>query len=124
MSRLCDLEINCAARRVLVRHWIDLGKAALRTTNGVLTVHGTLDKLPHANGPLTPSVLAELASELRRIPDVRRVTLNFTNWVEHQGRWDRVSSKPPAPILKRELPTDGVFEIDEAELPDDISELF
>jgi hypothetical protein len=123
VNRLSDLDANCAARRVLVRHWIDLGKASLRTINGVLTVHGTLEKLPHSNSPLTPSVVAEIASELRRIQSVRRVALDFNNWTEQHGKWTNVVPKSASPILRRALPTGGVFEINTSELPNDISEL-
>ena len=96
MNRLNDLDINCAARRVLVRHWVDLGKASLRTINGVLTVHGALEKLPHAGSPLTASVVCEISSELKRIPSVRRVTLDFINWTENAGKWCHVSTKSTA----------------------------
>ncbi len=114
MSQLNDLNCNCAARRVLVRHWINLGKASLRTTNGVLSVHGTLEKLP-GGGELTPSGVCELAAELRRIGSVRRVCMSFTNWIETEGTWRLADKNPPALITMRKRPAPGgVFEINES----------
>jgi len=124
VSRLRDIDINCAARRILVRRWIDLGKTSLRTTNGVLTIYGTLEKLLHAASPLTPSIVNEMAAELRRISGVRRLSLNFTNWAECDGKWNFIAEKKEPPIMRKELPTPGVLEIDEAEVPKDMSEIY
>jgi hypothetical protein len=123
VSRLDDLNCNCKARQVLVRHWINLGKASLRTTNGVLSIHGTLEKLPHG-GALTASSVAELATELRRVVPARRVSLNFTNWIERDGAWRSTTATSSAPGLRRKgSAQEAVYEINESELPRDISEL-
>lgn len=90
MRQLTDLDINCAVRRVLVRHWIDLGKLILRTTGGIVNLSGALEKICKSNEDLNPGLLIEITSELRRIPCVRRVNMGFTNWVEHDGVWKMV----------------------------------
>lgn len=87
MNRLSDIEINCAVRRVLVRHWIDLGKISLRTTQGVVWLSGALAKLPKVSSEITPATLLEMITEIRRIASVRRVQTNFSNWVEQGGAW-------------------------------------
>jgi hypothetical protein len=34
MMEMIDLDINRGVRRVLVKHWIDLGRISVRTTRG------------------------------------------------------------------------------------------
>jgi hypothetical protein len=79
-DRKLDLDINCRVRRVLVRHWIDLGKITARTARCVVTLSGSLMRLPHINSEVdkaTPEVILE---EIKRIPDVRRLQVNLDNW--------------------------------------------
>ena len=51
-DRKVDLDINCRVRRVLVRHWIDLGKISARTNRCVVTLSGSLMRLPHINAEI------------------------------------------------------------------------
>jgi hypothetical protein len=93
MNRLTDLEINCAVRKVLVRHWIDLGKISIRTIAGVTTLSGALDKLPKVDVPLTSSSVGEIIAEIRRAPSVKRVQTVLSNWTELDRMWKPVASK-------------------------------
>jgi hypothetical protein len=93
MNRLTDLEINCAVRKVLVRHWIDLGKISIRTIAGVTTLSGALDKLPKVDVPLTSSSVGEIIAEIRRAPAVKRVQAVLSNWTELDRMWKPVASK-------------------------------
>jgi hypothetical protein len=93
MNKLTDLEINCAVRKVLVRHWIDLGKISIRSTSGVVTLSGTLDKLPKVDSPLTSSSVGEIVSEIRRASSVKRVQSGLTNWGEADGMWKPIATK-------------------------------
>jgi hypothetical protein len=88
-DRKVDLDINCRVRRILVRHWIDLGKITARTTRCVVTLSGSLLRLPHINAAVdmaTPEIILE---EIRRIADVRRLQVNLDNWngqtIDNQG---------------------------------------
>jgi hypothetical protein len=93
MNKLTDLEINCAVRKVLVRHWIDLGKISIRTTSGVITLCGTLDKLPKVDAPLTSSLVGEIIAEIRRVSSIKRVQSGLSNWGEADGMWKPIAPK-------------------------------
>ena len=68
MDRLADIETNRAVHRVLVRHWIDLGKVSIRTTSGVSYIAGALSKLPTVTPELTGETVAEIIGTIRRVP--------------------------------------------------------
>ena len=93
MNRLTDLEINCAVRKVLVRHWIDLGRISIRTSAGVTTLSGALDKLPKVDAPLTSSSVGEIIAEIKRASSVKRVQAVLSNWTEMDGMWRPAASK-------------------------------
>ena len=118
MNRQSDLQINCAVRRVLVRHWIDLGKSSIRTTSGVCHLAGSFGKLPGITPALTPENVAEIIDEIRRLPSVRRVHATFTNWLESGNAWKPIVSKSPSlSVLGKEFPqTSAVLDLTEAEL--------
>jgi hypothetical protein len=78
-DRKLDLDINCRARRVLVRHWIDLGKISARTSRCVVTLSGSLMRLPHVAPDVDAATPAVIFEEIKRIPDVRRLQLNLDN---------------------------------------------
>jgi hypothetical protein len=104
MNRLFDLHVNCAVRRVLVRHWIDLGKISIRTMSGVSYLSGALCRLPKVTPALSGHQVAEILAEIERVPAVRRVQPNFTNWWESVGGWEPIAPKDPTPVLKKALP--------------------
>jgi hypothetical protein len=87
MNGCIDLDINCQVRKVLVRHWIDLGKVSMRTTRGVVHLSGELRKLYHAREELNTALVLTLVSEIRRIRNVRRVNTDFDNWQYKDGTW-------------------------------------
>ena len=78
-DRKVDLEINCRVRRVLVRHWIDLGKVSIRTSRCVVSLNGSLMRLPHVAPDVDAATPAVIFEEIKRIPDVRRLQLNLDN---------------------------------------------
>jgi len=94
MNRLTDLEINCSVRKILVRHWLDLGRISLRTTSGVTYLSGELARLPKVENPLTSSTVTEIINRIRRISGIRRVQVDFRNWIECGDVWKQRSQKP------------------------------
>ena len=78
-DRKVDLEINCRVRRVLVRHWIDLGKVTVRTSRCVVSLSGSLMRLPHTAPGVDAATPAIIFEEIKRIPDVRRLQLHLDN---------------------------------------------
>jgi hypothetical protein len=78
-DRKVDLDINCRVRRVLVRHWIDLGKISVRTARCVVSLSGSLMRLPHIAPNADAATPSTIFEEIKRIPDVRRLQLNLDN---------------------------------------------
>ena len=78
-DRKVDLDVNCRVRRVLIRHWIDLGKVTVRTSRGVVSLNGSLMRLPHIAPDVDAATPASIFEEIKRIPDVRRLQLNLDN---------------------------------------------
>jgi hypothetical protein len=111
MDRLSDLDINCRVRRVLVRHWIDLGRISVKTTSGVVRLSGALVRLPSAGSPLSPASVAGIVTEVRRIQDVRRIQASFENWVESIGTWVCVAK----PIGASKLTNDACVSLDSSD---------
>jgi hypothetical protein len=99
MDREIDLQINSAVRRVLVRHWIDLGTVSIRTTRGVVSLNGTINTLPGAAQTIDATLLLAIVNEIERQPHVRRLNASFTNWIFTAGIWTSLtqtaSSKVP-----------------------------
>ena len=95
MDNCHDLHINCAVRKVMVRHWIDLGKLSMRTTRGVVRLSGALSRLPGAAGHLNCALIITILSEIKRVTHVRRVSADFTNWTRTGiDGWTPVATTP------------------------------
>lgn len=82
-----DLEINRKTRKVLVRHWLDLGQLSLRSINGRLTLRGSLERIFGFNEELTPGTVETIMGEIRNIPGVKYVSTEIVNWSNETGLW-------------------------------------
>jgi len=80
MNSVSDLELNCSVRRIMVRHWIDLGKISVRSTRGVIWLTGDLVKLKNTGEQLTPDKVESLLTEVRQVRGVKRMHARLTNW--------------------------------------------
>ena len=110
MDSCTDLHINCAVRKVMVRHWIDLGKLSMRTTRGVVRLSGELCRLSGATGHLNCALILTILSELKRVTHVRRVTADFTNWTRSGiDGWTPVATTPIQPFKPLHKPEPGVI---------------
>ena len=65
---------------VLVAHWIDLGLLDIHVGEMFLTISGRLKRLGHIHEPLTGLSIEALLDELRRIPGVPMLRVDFENW--------------------------------------------
>ncbi|MBN1674307.1 MAG: hypothetical protein JXR37_24885 [Kiritimatiellae bacterium] len=99
MKPLSDIQINSYVRKVLVRHWIDLGLISMRTARGHVTLHGSLLKLPNSPGKLVPASLDAIVREIKKIPCVHKVSIQLDNWQLVNGVWT-----PVLPEREREKP--------------------
>jgi hypothetical protein len=82
-----DLEINRHIRRVLVRHWIDLGRLSFRSVNGVVWLRGTLQRLLGVQEALTGSIIESIFQEIINFPGVKRIHAEFDNWRYDGTQW-------------------------------------
>jgi hypothetical protein len=85
-----DLDINRCIRKVLVKHWVDLGRLFIRTTRGKVTVHGILDRITGTKENLTPAIVEAMLNEIERIHGIERLTIDFVNWKKNQGKWSLI----------------------------------
>ena len=110
-----DLEINSAVRRVLVRHWIDLGRISIRTQKGKVTLHGILDKLSESGQPLAGAVVESMLGDIRAIHGVHRVMAQFENWEQSSCGWrirEDLAAERDAALGDRGLGNGPQFDID------------
>ena len=80
MNRLSDMDINVAVRRVLVRHWVDLGRISVRTTRSVVWLSGAMVRVKNGGGELHNEEMLGIFQEIKNVHDVRRVHLKLINW--------------------------------------------
>lgn len=100
MTRQSDLDINRNVRKLLVRHWIDLGRLSIRCFDGILSIHGTLQRIPGMHEELTSPIVEAMFAQIKRTPNVRRIAVNIENWTNDSGKWQPISK---ALLKKREL---------------------
>ena len=87
MSSQSDLDINRAVRRVMVKHWIDLGRISIRSSHGRLQIRGRLQRIAGREDPLTTPLVEAMFTEIGRIRGVGTVQSHIENWVKDGGRW-------------------------------------
>ena len=87
MTAVSDLDVNRQIRRVLVKHWLDLGRLSIRTSSGHVTIRGFLRRIPGSQGELTANIVESIFAEINRIKDVGRCTVDLTNWINASGSW-------------------------------------
>ena len=104
-----DLEVNCAVRRVFIRHWVDLGRISFRTQRGNVTLRGSLERLPGSDQPLTVQTVEQMFMELQRIHGVNRVITDLSNWERTSNGWrnTRGEAVPTSKPAIRESPAPG-----------------
>jgi hypothetical protein len=86
-----DLEINRAVRRILVRHWLDLGRLSIRSSLGRVTVRGALERIEGVNEQLTGALVESVFNEIRRIPAARTLHAEISNWTCQGTKWQPLS---------------------------------
>ena len=82
-----DLDINRGVRRVLVKHWVDLGRMSVRSTQGRVLIRGRLLRIQGAKGALTTPIVEAMFYEIQHLRGVQNVTAHLDNWVKDGGRW-------------------------------------
>ena len=105
MKTQTDIEIVRNIRRVMVRHWIDLGRLSVRSQAGRVTVSGILLRIGGVHEPLTTPIVEAMFRQIKRIRNVSYVSVNLENWTNKGGMWRAVEGafKEEKTIVRKDL---------------------
>ena len=90
MSPRNDLDICRDIRRVLVKHWIDLGRLSVRSTGGRAMLYGSLLRIEGARSELIPALIDTMIREIKSVQGIKLVRTHFENWTDDEGGWHPV----------------------------------
>jgi len=107
-----DLDINRAVRTVLVKHWIDLGRISVRSSDGKLWVRGSLSRIAGVNEELTPQIVEAMSDEMRRIRNIKQIYFSLENWNNDSGAWHEVGKKRQQQQQQITPPVKTVYDIE------------
>ncbi len=86
-----DLKNNQNIRKVLVRHWIDLGRIAIHSANGRATIRGSAQLLRGVKHELDSQAMENIFREIKRIREIRFLTIELDNWMLVEGAWQKLA---------------------------------
>ncbi|MDA1044858.1 MAG: hypothetical protein O3C57_06500 [Verrucomicrobia bacterium] len=98
-----DLELTRTVRRMLVKHWIDLGRISVRCTSGRIHLFGRLQRIAGKVPELQNMTVDNMLYEMQRIPGVKGVNARLENWIHDSGHWrpfDRHDTKEAQGVSK------------------------
>jgi hypothetical protein len=90
-----DLDICREIRRVMVKHWIDMGRISVRSQKGNVMLYGHLQRIEGAQSALIAPLVDEIMRQVGRIKGVRIARSYFENWRFEDGRWRQVEDATP-----------------------------
>ncbi|MBM4144055.1 MAG: hypothetical protein FJ225_10765 [Lentisphaerae bacterium] len=82
-----ELDLARDVRRIMVKHWIDLGRLSIRCHGGRLMIYGLLQRIAGVHEPLTTPIVEGIFYQVRRVKGVRTVSAHLENWSEAGGMW-------------------------------------
>lgn len=88
-----DLDINRGIRSILVKHWIDLGRLSVRSTDGKVYVRGALTKIGGVTEELSSPIVQAIFDDIRKIRGVRQVYPTLENWTDDTGCWQAIGKQ-------------------------------
>jgi hypothetical protein len=92
-----DLKNNQSIRKVLVRHWVDLGRLNVLSAAGRVTIRGTLQLLRGVKHEMDSQLVENIFREIHHINEIKWVNVELDNWVFIEGAWHkRETSKTDA----------------------------
>ena len=74
---------------MLVRHWIDLGRLAIHSANGRVTVRGTVQLLRGVKHDLDSQAMENIFREIKRVNTIKQLTFILDNWSFVNGVWQK-----------------------------------
>ncbi len=84
-----DLKNNQDIRKVLVRHWIDLGRVGIYSRSGNVTIRGNMQLLRGVKHDLDSQLMENIFREINRIKEIKRVHVELDNWTFLEGAWHK-----------------------------------
>lgn len=84
-----DLKNNQGIRKVLVRHWIDLGRISIHSAGGRATIRGSMMLLRGVKHELDSQAMENIMREIKHIREIRLLNVELDNWVQVDGAWHR-----------------------------------
>jgi len=83
-----QLALYSQVRKVLASHWIDARFLHFGIARGTVRLTGELRLLPGRPDERFSSPVYLLEQEIRRLPDIRTVFFELTNWTKNvEGQW-------------------------------------
>ncbi|MFC1499305.1 hypothetical protein ACFLS1_12660 [Verrucomicrobiota bacterium] len=107
-----DLNVNREIRRVLVRHWIDLGRLSVRTISGNTYIHGSLIRIEGFKDDLTTPIVNAIFNEMKRIRNLSHMRIELDNWANNAGSWIPQDKKTESHKASRSKPQASTYNID------------
>lgn len=89
------LAINRKVRRILVAHFVDIGRLAFTVYPGRILFRGSLVRMEGGPGDLTPNLVRTIFDAiLSENSAINRISTQFDNWVQRGPRdWEPVSGQ-------------------------------
>jgi hypothetical protein len=93
-----DFKITSDARRILTKYWINLKILRFSCIGGIVYLRGSLDIMYNASstgdsgGGITAERVRNLERALKKIPNVKRVKFQLTNWEKQADGWTKKTS--------------------------------
>jgi hypothetical protein len=85
-----DRTINIRVDQMLVRRGIDTSKLSASTTKGSVVITGYLKGRSKSSNLKSGADVKQLDFHIRRIPNVKSVNWQLSNWRHEGGRWKQI----------------------------------
>ena len=113
MSQI-DLDINRSIRRVLVRHWIDIGRLTIQSSDGRVRIRGLLQLISGTKTDLEQKNVENIVNEIERTKEIKRIYYDFENWINNSGIWQKLEKTKDAALKSDRI--SSTFSIDQKDL--------
>ena len=93
-----DFKITSDVRRVLTKHWINMKILRFSCIGGIVYLRGSLDIMYSAptrvdgSDGISAERVGDLERALKKIPNVKRVKFQLTNWEKGVDGWTKKTS--------------------------------
>ena len=105
-----DLDVNRSVRTILVKHWIDLGRLSVRSSDGKLWIRGSLARIAGTSDELTPAIVDAMFEDIKRIRSIKQFYFMLENWTNDMGAWHEIGKARSTEQQSISRPA-GAFEI-------------